>query len=39
MNIRIFLVNNEKNNYAARLAPELAFLFEGQLPSEGGVRS
>ena len=39
MNIRIFLLNNEKNSYARRLAPELAFLFEKQLPAEGGVRS
>lgn len=39
MNIKIFLLNNEKNSYARRLAPELAFLFEAQLPAEGGVRS
>ena len=39
MNIRIFLLNNPKNSYAGRLAPELAFLFERQLPAEGGVRS
>ena len=39
MNIRIFLLNHEKNSYAARLAPELAFLFEKQLPAEGGVRT
>ena len=39
MNIKIFLLNNEKNSYARRLAPELSFLFEAQLPAEGGVRS
>ncbi|MBQ6117748.1 MAG: hypothetical protein IJK98_00820, partial [Clostridia bacterium] len=37
MTIKIFLLKNEQNSYAKRLAPELAHLFAAYLPEGNGV--
>ena len=37
MNIKIFLLTNDQNSYAKRLAPELSHLFAQYLPAQGGI--
>lgn len=38
MNIKIFLLRNERNSYAARLAPELKCIFSEYLSPQGGLQ-